>query len=210
MGLNPLLKKLYLDKKEFVTSNILKKYCKKLDLDYDGTIKNLMFSGYLIRIFKGIFYIKSLEEIELGRTRYSYLELISKGLELKGVKNWYFGLYSALKLNNMTHEEFTIDHIINDILFRAKPIDIIGYKVKFHRVSPNLLKFGITKKNKIRYSDPEKTILDFLYILRYNGIPEEKIIMDIADYTSSISKEKIREYVKYYPKTVKKTLERLL
>jgi len=210
MGMNPLLKKLYLDKKEFVTSDVLKKYCKRLDLDYDGTIKNLMFSGYLIRIFKGIFYVKGLEEIKLGRTKYSHLELISKGLELKRVKSWYFGLYSALKLNNMTHEEFTIDHIINDTLFRAKPIDIIGYKVKFHRVSSNLLKFGITKKGKIRYSDPEKTILDFLYILRYNGVPEERIVMDIADYASGVSKEKIRKYVKYYPKTVEKTLEGLL
>lgn len=208
--MNPLLKKLYLDKKEFVTSDVLKIYCKKLNLDYDSTIKNLMFSGYIIRIFKGIFYVKDLEEIKLGRTRYSHLELISKGLELKGVKNWCFGLYSALKLNNMTHEEFTIDHIINDILFRAKPIDIIGYKVKFHRVTPNLLKFGITKKGKIRYSDPEKTILDFLYILRYNGVSEEKIIMDLADYASGISKEKIRKYVKYYPKTVEKTLEGVL
>ena len=87
MGMNPLLKKLYLDKKEFVTSDVLRKYCKRLDLDYDGTIKNLMFSGYLIRIFKGIFYVKDLEEIKLGRTKYPYLELISKGLELKGVES---------------------------------------------------------------------------------------------------------------------------
>ena len=210
MRLNPVLKKLYLENREFVKSDELKKYCKKFNIDYNITVKNLVFRGNLIRIFKGIFYVKDLEEIKLGRTKYPYLELISKGLELKGVESWYFGLYSALKLNNMTHEEFAIDHIINDTLFRAKPIDIIGYKVKFHRVSSDLLKFGIIKKGKIRYSDPEKTILDFLYILRYNGVPEERIIMDIADYSSGILKEKIRKYVKYYPKTVEKTLGKLL
>ena len=136
--------------------------------------------------------------------------LVEKGLKIKGVKNWYFGLNSALKLNNMTHEEFTIDHIINDRLFRGKVIEIVGYKFRFHKVSTDLLKFGIIKEGKIRYSNPEKTILDFLYIKRYNGVPEERIIIDVADYGGNISKVKIRKYVKYYPKTVEKTLERLL
>ena len=73
-----------------------------------------------------------------------------------------------------------------------------------------MLKFGIIKEGKIKYSDPEKTVLDFLYIKRYNGVPEEKIIMDVANYKDYISKVKIRNYEKYYPKTVRKTLERLL
>lgn len=205
-----LLKKIYLTKKEFINSDELKNYCKKFNMNYEDIIRYFIRRGYLIRIFKGIFYVKTLNEIKLGKTNYNHLELLSKGLEIKGVKNWYFGLNSALKLNNMTHEEFTIDHIINDRLFRGKVIEIVGYKFRFHKVSTNLLKFGIIKEGKIRYSDPEKTILDLLYLKRYNGFPEEKIIMDVADYAGNISKEKIREYVKYYPKTVEKTLEGLL
>jgi len=205
-----LLKKLHIDKKEFITSTLLKNYCKKLELDYEDTIRYFIRQGYLIRIFKGIFYVKDLEEIKLGRLKYSYRELIAKGLELKGVKNWYFGLYSALKLNNMTHETFVIDHVINDEIFRAKPIDIAGYKIKFHRVSSKVLTFGIITKDNVRFSDPEKTILDFLYILRYNGVPENKIIMDVSEYSNNILKEKIRKYVKHYPKSVKQTLEGLL
>jgi predicted transcriptional regulator of viral defense system len=205
-----LLKKIYLDEKEFISSDELKKYCNKFNMSYEDIIRYFIRRGYLIRIFKGIFYVKTLNEIKLGKTNYNHLELLSKGLEMKGVKNWYFGLNSALKLNNMTHEEFTIDHIINDRLFRGKVIEIVGYKFRFHKVSTDLLKFGIIKEGKIRYSDPEKTILDFLYLKRYNGVPEEKIIMDAADYTNNISREKIREYVKYYPKTVEKTLKVLL
>ena len=208
--MNPVLKKLYLENREFVTSDELKKYCKKFNLDYNITIKNLVFRGNLVRIFKGIFYVKDLEEIKLGRLKYSYRELIAKGLDLKDVKNWYFGLHSALKLNNMTHETFVIDHVINDKIFRAKPIDIAGYKIKFHRISSKVLTFGIITKDNIRFSDPEKTILDFLYILRYNGVPENKIIMDVSEYSNNILKEKIRKYVKHYPKSVKKTLEGLL
>lgn len=208
--MNPVLKKLYLENKEFVKSDELKKYCKKFNIDYNITVKNLVFRGNLVRIFKGIFYVRNLEEIKLGRFKYSYRELIAKGLELKDVKNWYFGLYSALKLNNMTHETFVIDHVINDKIFRAKPIDIAGYKIKFHRISYKVLTFGIITKDNIRFSDPEKTILDFIYILRYNGIPENKIIMDVSEYSNNISKEKIRKYVKHYPKSVRKTLEGLL
>ena len=210
MRMNPVLKKLYLENREFVTSDELKKYCKKFNLDYNITVKNLVFRGNLVRIFKGIFYVKNLEEIKLGRLKYSYRELIAKGLDLKDVKNWYFGLHSALKLNNMTHETFVIDHVINDKIFRAKPIGIAGYKIKFHRISSKVLTFGIITKDNIRFSDPEKTILDFLYILRYNGVPENKIIMDVSEYSNNILKEKIRKYVKHYPKSVKKTLEGLL
>jgi len=210
MRMNPVLKKLYLENREFVTSDELKKYCKKFNLDYNITVKNLVFRGNLVRIFKGIFYVKDLEEIKLGRLKYSYRELIAKGLDLKDVKNWYFGLHSALKLNNMTHETFVIDHVINDKIFRAKPIDIAGYKIKFHRISSKVLTFGIITKDNIRFSDPEKTILDFLYILRYNSVPENKIIMDVSEYSNNILKEKIRKYVKHYPKSVKKTLEGLL
>jgi len=205
-----LLKKLHIEKKEFITSITLKNYCKKLELDYEDTVRYFIRRGYLIRIFKGIFYIKDIEEIKLGKLKYSYRELIVKGLDLKDVKNWYFGLYSALKLNDMTHETFVVDHIINDKIFRAKPIDIVGYKIKFHRISSKVLTFGIITKNNISFSDPEKTILDFIYILRYNSVPENKIIMDISEYSNNLLKEKIKKYVKNYPKSVKKTLEGLL
>jgi predicted transcriptional regulator of viral defense system len=205
-----LLKKIYLDKIEFFTSDTLKEYCKKFEINYEDAVRYFIRRGYIIRIFKGIFYLKSLEELKFGRSKYSYRELIGKGLKYKGVTNWYFGLYSALKINNMTHETFVIDHIINDKIVRSKPIDVSGYKVEFHRVSFKLLEFGVIKKGNLRYSDPEKTILDFIYIWRYNKIPGRRIIMDIADYVSDISKDKIRKYAKHYPKTVEKTLEGLL
>ena len=120
---------------------------------------------------------------------------------MKNVKNWYFGLYTALKLNNMTHETFAIDYVVNDMIFRAKPMKIAGCKFKFVKVVPSLLDFGIIE-DSLRYSDAEKTILDFIYIWRYNGIPKEKIILDIAEWVKGTSKEKIKEYSKKYPKTI--------
>jgi predicted transcriptional regulator of viral defense system len=198
---NLLLKKLAIDRKEFITSDELKRYCKNMSLRYEITIRHLVSRGYLIRIFKGIFYIKSPEEVKLSKSKYSHLELVAKGLELKGVKSWYFGLYTALKFNNMTHESFAVDYVINDKLLRSKPINMAGYKFRFIKLNPRLLEFGVVGSD-LRYSDPEKTVLDFIYTWRYNGVPKEKIVLDVSEWAKDLSREKTKEYAVNYPKTV--------
>jgi len=210
MKTDVLLRKLRLENKEFVTSKDLRAYCKSLKLNYDIVIRHLVPRRYLVRIFKGIFYVKSLEELELARSKYSHLELVAKGLELKNVRRWYFGLHTALKLNNMTHETFAVEDVINDKLFRANPVNIAGYKFRFTKMSPSLLGFGIKENNGLRYSDPEKTILDFIYIWRYHGIPSEKIIADVSEWTKHASKGKLRRYAEKYPKTVAEIAERVV
>ena len=204
-----LLKKLRVENKEFVTSSALKQYCKQMNISYSSAIGHFISRGQVTRIFKGIFYVKSLDEFKLGRSKYNYLELVAKGLELKGVKNWYFGLYTALKLNNMTHEHFTIDYVINDKIFRAKPIKIAGYNFRFVKLKSALFSFGVIQDD-LRYSDPEKTILDFSYIFRYKGIPEERAIVDVAEWASDLSKARINEYSKNYPRTVQKITSKVM
>ncbi|MCW4009936.1 MAG: hypothetical protein NWF05_04880 [Candidatus Bathyarchaeota archaeon] len=204
-----LLKKLRIDKKEFVTAEELKRYCKALTLNYEKTIKYYVSRGYLIRIFKGIFYVKSLDEVKLSKAKHNHLELVAKGLELKGVKNWYFGLYTALKFNNLTHESFAVDYVVNDKLLRTKPINVAGYKFRFLKLAPKLLDFGILENN-LRYSDPEKTILDFIYTWRYNGIPKEKIVLDVSEWAKDTSKEKIKKYAANYPKTVQEIADMVI
>jgi predicted transcriptional regulator of viral defense system len=196
-----LLKKLRIERKEFVTANELKQYCRQINISYNAAIGHFVSRGQITRIFKGIFYVKSLDEVKLGKTKYNYLELVAKGLELKGVKNWYFGLYTALKLNNMTHEHFTVDYVINDKIFRAKPIKIAGYNFKFVKLKSSLFNFGIIKEH-LRYSDPEKTILDLAYMWRYKGMPQERAMADIAEWATDLSQARINEYAKNYPKTV--------
>lgn len=202
MTMTTLLRKLRIENKGFITSKELEAYCKSMKLDYDTVVRYFAARGYLVRIFRGIFYVKSVEEFELGRSKYNHLELVAKGLELKNVRNWYFGLHTALKLNNMTHETFSVEDVVNDVLFRANPVNIAGYKFKFYRLSSSLLDFGIKKQNGLRYSDPEKTVLDFIYVWRYHGTPSEKIIADVNAYAKNVSKEKLRRYARKYPKTV--------
>jgi len=199
-----------MDRKEFVTAEELKTYCKSMRMDYANVVSYFVKRKYFVRVLRGIFYVKSLEEAKLGRNRYNHLELVAKGLELKKIRNWYFGLHTALKLNNMTHETFAVEDVISDRLFRANPFTIAGYKFKFSMLSGSLLDFGIRKvENGVRYSDPEKTVLDFIYLWRYNGIPEEKIASDVSDWAKGTSKEKLRAYAKKYPKTVAKIAARV-
>jgi len=210
MRMSHLLRKLWMDKKEFVSAGELKAYCRSFKISYITVVQYFVRRGYLVRIFRGVFYVKSPEELKLGRSKYSHLELVAKGLGLKRACNWYFGLHTALKLNNMTHEHFAVEDVVSDSLFRANPVTIAGYKFRFVKLSPSLVAFGVRKGNGIRYSEPEKTVLDFIYIWRYNGVPEDKIVADIREWASHASKEKLRRYAKRYPRTVAEIAERLV
>ncbi len=204
MTLKLIVRKLELSDKKFITREELKEDCKKLSMDYYATIRYLTHYKYLVRILRGIFYVKSIEERKLNKVNINYFEAIKEALKIKGVKNWYFGLSTALKLNNLTHEYFTIDYVISDKLFRIKPFLILGYKIRFIKINPKLTKFGIINKN-IPYSDAEKTMLDYIYLKEYGNvklIPEE--ILEVC------SKTKLLKYaINYNKRTIKRLKEML-
>lgn len=194
MSLKLMVEKLMRSGKKLITSKDIKEDCKKLSLDYYVTIRYLTHYKYLARIFKGIFYVYSIGERKLGKSEMNFYEILREAIKIKGINNWYFGLETALKFNNLTHEYFNVEVIINDKLFRAKPIMIMGKKVKFYKLIPKMLSFGIIKDN-FNYSDPEKTALDLLYLKHYNNLGFEEI-------TEKMSKAKLIKYSKNYPKNV--------
>jgi len=147
-----LVKKLQLEEKKnkFLTRVVLKSYCKTLEIDYYSAIRYLLSNKYLVRILRGIFYIKSIEEKKSDRININYLEAIKEALIIKGIKNWYFGMETALKLNTLTHEYFNIDYVISDSLYRSEAFEILGHKIKFLKIKKDLINFGI-KKDKLNY-----------------------------------------------------------
>ncbi len=204
MAIKLIVRKLELNDKKFITREELRVDCKKLSLDYYVTIRYLTHYKYLIRILRGIFYIKSIEERKLNKININHLEAIKEALKIKGVKNWYFGLSTALKLNNLTHEYFTIDYIINDKIFRAKPFLILGYKIKFMKIKSNLTSFGILNKN-LPYSDIEKTMIDFIYLKEHGNI---KLVPE--EIFEKCSKNKLLKYSKSFDKRTIKRLKEML
>jgi len=204
-----LVKKIALNKEKFLTREELRDYSKTLKISYESAIRYLISNNYLVRVMRGVFYILSVEEKKLKKIDISYFDAIKKALKIKKVKNWYFGLETALKLNNVTHEHFTETTVISDKIYRAKPFKIIGHSTRFIKIKRSLLKFGIMKKRVI-HSDIEKTLLDMIYFGRYNNLTEFEIKNKISEYVKYCSKAKLIEYSMCYPKTVKKIIDELL
>ncbi len=204
-----LLKRLHLDQKKIVTSAELKSYCQKLDLDYYTTIRYLTHHRYVHTVLRGIFYLPSLEERKLQRMDLSHLEALAKALKMKGVRRWYWGLETALRLNGITHEFFATDTIMNDTIFRAKPVTVLGHAIKFIKLKRSLFGFGIIRK-KVNFSDPEKTLLDMIYLSRYQGLADKEIKMKVYELWGHCSKNKIVKYARNYNRTVQTLVRKQL
>src|SRR3989344_4218501 len=138
----------------------------KYDFDKDTLRKVMLNKGYLVTIFRGVYYLKSHEEKKFNSLKYSPYELLAIGLEKKQIK-WYFGLNTALKFLNLTHEVFPVNIVINDKLKRN--IDLTEYKFN---------KFSLIKEsNKYR----KNLTVGFLdarsgsQTLRHNRIVKNKL-----------------------------------
>ena len=204
-----LVRKLLLDKDRFVSDKTIKDYCGKLGISYVSAIKYLSKYHYIKSIMRGFFYVPSIEERKLYTTSPSIYEAISRAMEYKGVKNWYFGLESAIKLNAITHEVFTIDFVVSDTIFRPKPIEILGRRIKFVKLNKNLFNFGLKKAKFVVYSDLEKTILDLIHLRKYAGKTNKVIRDELIEWADEANKTKLKKYSKHYSKSVRKALEEL-
>jgi len=107
-----------------------------------------------------------------------------------------------LTLNRLTHEHFDVIFVVNDSIFRSKEIRVAGERVKFLKLKKGLFGFRVIEKDVIKFSDPEKTLLDLVYISRYRSLPKEKIESIVEEYSEKIDSNRVRAYLKFYPKTV--------
>ncbi|MFH1054868.1 MAG: hypothetical protein V1744_02105 [Candidatus Altiarchaeota archaeon] len=191
---------------KYITREELKLWSDEADIRYLSAVGYLNANKYILRIMRGVFYVKSIEERKLDKLDVNHLEAIKKALTLKKVENWYYGLETAASLNNLTHEYFTTTFVISDSIGRPNAFEILGHKVKFIRVSKRLFGFGIVK-DKLNYSDPEKTVLDMIYLSRYNSLTESEVVGRVSDILEHCSEGKLEAYARRYPRSVEKFLE---
>ena len=188
-----------------ITRSEIEDICRRFKANLRNTINYMITYGYLVRILRGLYYVKTYDEFKFEKSMDVY-RLIFLGMDRLKI-NWYFGLYTALLLNGLSHEFFGTIFVLNNKIFRPKEIVIGGEKVKFIKLKNKLFGFGVVSKNSLRFSDPEKTVLDFIYIFRYRGVAEERIISMLEDYSKSLEKSKVKAYLKFYPKTVSRVVE---
>jgi predicted transcriptional regulator of viral defense system len=204
--MNPLTRYLLADfGGTVVTKDELEKVCGRFSANTSSTVNFMISYGYLVRILRGLYYVKSLEEFGLKKALNLYL-ILALGMEKLGIA-WYFGLYTSLKLNGLTHEYFDTLFIVNARIFRPKAIKVMGENVKFIKLKTKLFGFGTITENNIKFSDIEKTLLDFIYVSKYRSVLEERIIAVLEDYSKPVNADKIEAYLKFYPKTIRKVVE---
>jgi len=130
-----------------VSKSELEKICRRFGVDCSKTVNFMLSYGYFIRILRGVYYVKTLEEFKFKKA-IDTSRIISLGMNKLGI-NWYFGLYTALSLNGITHEYFDTIFILNDRIFRPKEININGRMVRFIKIKKALLGFGVIKTSEI-------------------------------------------------------------
>jgi len=204
-----LVRRLLLRKGRYISGTELKELSKGLELEHKDALAYLFGNKYLKRIVRGFFYIPSAEERRLNTGSPSHFEAIARAMEYKKVKNWYFGLETAIKLNAITHEFFAIDYVVSDTISRARPFKIFGRKVKFVKLNKKLFGFGIKKDWKFPYSDLEKTILDLAHLRIYSGKAEKAIIDELIEWAEESDHKKLLAYSKHYSARVGKIAEEL-
>jgi len=155
-------KRLLIENKKIVTTCEIEQLAKKLDKDKKRSLYYLLEEGYITRILRGIFYVKSFEERQNATLNTSIYKLIAYALEKKGVKKWYFALETALKLNNMTHEYFTIDYVITDSFRTTKVIAVLKTRFQFFKRSEKYFHKGIIEKKTLTAALPETIVKNII------------------------------------------------
>ena len=184
-----------------ITREELERLASSFNEDLDYLVNYLIQYGYVVRILRGLYYVKTPVEFSTGGSPPIY-RLLALGMN-KLTRNWYFGLFTALILNGLTHETYTTVFVINDRIARPKPINVNGNPVKIIRSRRNIFGFGITFRDSLRFSDLEKTLLDFLYFANYGTIPKNLALRIWGEYQDRINKDKLQKYLERYPRSIR-------
>jgi len=67
--------------------------CKKFRANTAHTVDFMISYGYLVRVLRGLYYVKTMEEFALKKA-VDIHKIISLGMDKLGIR-WYFGLYTA-------------------------------------------------------------------------------------------------------------------
>lgn len=203
-------KKLNLQTDRIITSSRIRSIARDINKNEDRTLYYLQEEGYIVRILRGIFYVRSPDEkMRKGLDR-SVFELVGMALDRKGVKKWYYALETALSLNGMTHEYCDIAYVYTDNFRTTKPITIVGSRFKFLKRDERFFGYGMISDKNYQYSDPERTVLDLTYQAYLCDITGKDMIGPIIEYTPSLDMERFHEYSRHYPKRFIRSLEEKL
>ena len=210
MKASMITKKLLLEGKKIATRDEIMDIARKIGKNEKRSLNYLLEEEYVVRILRGFFYIRSIEERSRNTQDPSIYQLVAMALKKKEVGRWYFALETSLKLNLMTHEYYLTNYVITDSYRTTKVIRIIDHDFLFIKRGNENFDHGLIKKDGIRYSDKTKTLLDLAYrsYLSTGSFKGSKEIID--DLDQFIHENETIEYLSDYPKTFRETMEKMI
>ncbi|HLC58132.1 MAG TPA: hypothetical protein VJH95_06160 [Candidatus Nanoarchaeia archaeon] len=148
-------------------------------------IRNMVLKGKIKKLAKGYY------------TRYSDPSLI-----VFCFKPSYLGLQNSLSFHNLWEQE-TIPVILTASKIRQGVREVMGVNVLLRRMEKKYL-FGFDYYKDgdfwLPYSDKEKTLIDMVYF-------KERLSKEaIKSFAKAINKNKLMQYLKHYPKRIKRAV----
>ncbi len=125
----------------------------------------LVRNGALVPLlFKGIFYVRSPAELLSKSLPSDPLLLASLACNKRFGEKWYFGLYTALKLNGLAGVQAPVKSFIiaqGQLVPGKRKVGAMEFV--FSQTKIRSFNAGLVEKNGFRYSGLVRTCLDFIY-----------------------------------------------
>lgn len=193
--------------RELLTSAELRRMARRIGARPEHALRHLRREGYLLPLFRGFYYVRTPEELRLHTERHDPLELFALAARAKGIREWYFGLTTALRLNGLTHEDRREETVVSRSLYRIRGVPIGSRRFVIHKWGPELFGFGLERRGTYRVSDPEKTILDLAYLDFWRAKKGHAPNRVWAEHLPAVDARKVRRYLLHYPEEVRRAVE---
>lgn len=194
-----------------VSTKDIEELCKRFGFSSTNVRTILIRKGALVPLFfKGIFYVRSSSELLTKTLPLDSLILATLACNKKFGKNWYFGLQTALKLNELSGvQTSTKAFIITKRQIKSKTRSMNGMEFIFSKIqipSDN----GIMEKNGLRYSDPVRTVLDFLHLgIKKKDTAYAEVVLDVViELNKKKFYPKVKSLLKVY--STKKLMKKII
>lgn len=172
----------------------------------------LIRKGALVPLFfKGIFYVRNSSELLTNTLPSDPLIIAALACNKRLDKNWYFGLHTSLKLNDLAGVQTPQKIFIitkKQLIPRIRKIGSMEFV--FSQIKGISFTNGIIKKNELRYSNPVRTALDFLHLgIKKKNINYAQLVLDtILDWNKKQFVSEYKNLLKFY--STKTTINKII
>lgn len=196
--------------REVLTSREIFEMALRLGARPDHALRHLRREGYVLPLFRGLYYVRSPEEIRLNTQRHDALGLFALAARAKGIGDWYFGLGTALRLNGLSYERTRVESVVSRSLYRIQGVPVGSRRFVIHKWGSKLFGFGLVRRGRYRVSDPEKTVLDLAYLDFWRTKKGHPALGLWREHARAIDWAKARRYLPHYPEGIRTAVKRWL